>query len=314
LYGDWQPPEYPFSGPTGSATTTAVAFDAVAWQQWAAVVVAVEYGANVSEEWRQPEEALGPVRDHGTGEVVSLGEGGSITVAMEVPIRDGDGWDFAVFENSFSDRFLELAFVEVSSDGEHFVRFPNYSETADGVLGFGEIDPRGVYGYAGKYRAGYGVPFDLRQLADAYKAVDEPGSRFSDAYREHLREQFPHLDMRAIRFVRMVDIIGDGRERDCEGFVIYDPYPTAISAGFDLAGVGVRYVELPALELQMTAAGAFVEVEWLAGRQPFVEVSTDLKVWEALPLTAFGEQLDGMQRWVSDPRQSGFFRLRLAAD
>ena len=41
--------------------------------------------------------------------VVSLGEGGTITLRFEPPISDGDGDDFAVFENSVVEGFLELA-------------------------------------------------------------------------------------------------------------------------------------------------------------------------------------------------------------
>ena len=56
------------------------------------------------------------------------------TVTFASPIYNGEGPDFAVFENGFDIddeydptgvlHFLELAFVEVSSDGENFFRFP----------------------------------------------------------------------------------------------------------------------------------------------------------------------------------------------
>jgi hypothetical protein len=43
------------------------------------------------------------------------------------------GYDFAIFENGFpfgsGSFYLELAFVEVSSDGKHFVRFNAISNT-----------------------------------------------------------------------------------------------------------------------------------------------------------------------------------------
>jgi len=39
--------------------------------------------------------------------------------------------------------------------------------------------------------------------------------------------------------VRIIDIIGDGTFIDSESNVIYDPYPTVSSAGFDLDAVGV---------------------------------------------------------------------------
>src|SRR5688572_19770471 len=61
--------------------------------------------------------------------VVSLGDGGSITLQFNYPIKNDSGWDFAVFENTFLDTFLELAFVEVSTDGNYFVRFAATSLT-----------------------------------------------------------------------------------------------------------------------------------------------------------------------------------------
>ena len=39
--------------------------------------------------------------------------------------------------------------------------------------------------------------------------------------------------------VRIVDVVGDGFSLDSSGGVIYDPYPTSGSAGFDLDAVGV---------------------------------------------------------------------------
>ena len=90
---------------------------------WAAGwVEPVAYGEDVDEQWRQPSLALGPATGD-TLDVVSLGNGGSITLTFAEPIRNGAGFDFAVFENGHVDTFLELAFVEVSSDGAVFVRF-----------------------------------------------------------------------------------------------------------------------------------------------------------------------------------------------
>ena len=42
-----------------------------------------------------------------------------------------------------------------------------------------------------------------------------------------------------IRWVRVVDVVGDGSCTDSFGNVIYDPYPTIGSGGFDLEAVGV---------------------------------------------------------------------------
>ena len=46
---------------------------------------------------------------------------------------NGNSWDFCVFENAFNDSFLELGFVEVSSNGNDFYRFPSTSFTQDSL-------------------------------------------------------------------------------------------------------------------------------------------------------------------------------------
>ena len=35
---------------------------------------------------------------------------------------NGNSWDFCVFENAFNDSFLELGFVEISSNGNDFYK------------------------------------------------------------------------------------------------------------------------------------------------------------------------------------------------
>jgi hypothetical protein len=110
--------------------------------------------------------ALGKAGENG---VVSLGDGGSAVVSFYAPIFNGPGADFAVFENSFLDSFLELAFVEVSTDGNRYVRFPAVSNTQDTlpIGGFGLVAPTALNNFAGKYRANYGTPFDLEELKDS---------------------------------------------------------------------------------------------------------------------------------------------------
>lgn len=156
--------------------------------------------------------------------IVSLGDGGSATLTFETPIIDGPGFDFAVFENAFVDSYLELAFVEVSSDGERFVRFPSHSLTQDSVQ-IGPFDSVGdatkLNNLAGKYRAQFGTPFDLEALQDS-----------------------TGLDIQHITHVRIVDVVGsiDSLEgsKDAFGNYINDPFPTPfISGGFDLNAVGV---------------------------------------------------------------------------
>jgi len=210
-----------YPGPTGAKDSTAVALDDPRLARWVtSVVEPVAFGAEVSADWSDPSRAVGPASGN-PADVVSLGQGGSIELTFDPPIQDASGDDFAVFENGVNDTFLELAFVEVSSDGLVFARFDS------AYIGDKEVGPFAghattlVGGLAGKYRGGFGTPFDLALL-----------------------EQFPQVqagkvDLSAIRFVRLVDVVGDGSKSDSFGHPVYAPYPTKESAGFDLDGVGV---------------------------------------------------------------------------
>lgn len=155
--------------------------------------------------------------------VVSLGDGGTATLEYFQPFGDVPGPDFAVFENGFDTNFLELAHVEVSSDGVNFFRFPSTSLTAaSAILGEGgSVDPTNVRNLAGKYMAGFGTPFDLAEL----------------------RNVSPLLDIQRITHVRVIDVIGTNDPTlasfDAAGHIIIDPYPTPyFSGGFDLDAVG----------------------------------------------------------------------------
>jgi len=128
----------PAAGQSGS---TAIHRSSNAFMAWADGYLDVQYGAEVDEQWMTPEKALGEAE--GTSyEIVSLGRGGQITLTFPQGIGDESGFDFAVFENGISDEFLELAYVEVSSDGTNFVRFPNYSYTPDPVGSYGSLNTR----------------------------------------------------------------------------------------------------------------------------------------------------------------------------
>ncbi len=212
----------PYAPAAEKPGTTAVFMDSETFIAWATGYEAYIPGDAVTSTWQTPEKALGKAA--GTSfDIVSLGRGGQITLIFDPPIRNGGGWDFAVFENSFSDAYLELAYVEVSSDGVTFVRFDNDSLTAAPVGGFGTVDPTNITGFAGKYRQGFGTPFDLQDLVTR----DEVLAGIVQLHR--------------VTHVRIVDIVGDGTYYDTGGDEIYDPYPTSQSAGFDLDAVGVRY-------------------------------------------------------------------------
>lgn len=156
--------------------------------------------------------------------VVSLGDGGRITLTFERPIANGLGPDFAVFENGITDGFLELAFVEVSSDGASFSRFRAVSLTqkTTQIGPFDQsIDATDLYNLAGKYRVGFGTPFDLAELAGT-----------------------PGLDVNNVTHIRIVDVVGSINPLygtvDSLGNLINDAWPTAFATGgFDLDAVGV---------------------------------------------------------------------------
>lgn len=242
----YQAPVPPFAPAAGEEGTTAIAYTDAAILSWASGVAELTFGEEVSDEgnWKDPQAVLGP-SSGGASQVLVLGRGGTITLEFHSRIADRDGFDFAVFENAFSDTFLELAYVEVSSDGLHFVRFPNYSFTMEPVGSWGHVQASLIHGYAGKYRAGYGTPFDLDILQEAYDAVLAGYDKFSVEFESQLRTNFPHLDLHAIKYVRLTDIPGDGTSRDSEGFPVYDPYPTVITAGFDLDAIGVMHPGTP---------------------------------------------------------------------
>ncbi len=160
------------------------------------------------------------------GRTVSLGDGGEALIVLNQSIFDGHGVDFAVFENGYSASFLELAFVEVSSNGFDFFRFPSTSETqVSSQLGsFGAIDPTKINNLAGKYQVNYGTPFDISDLPDTSL-----------------------LNKYAISHIRIKDVVGNVMEpfssKDQYGTVINDPWPTPFaSSGFDLDAVGLIHV------------------------------------------------------------------------
>ena len=156
--------------------------------------------------------------------IVSLGDGGSAILTFQSPIKNGNGFDFCVFENSFSDNFLELAFVEVSSDGINFTRFPATSTTPT-LTQIGPFDLTSnatkLNNLAGKYRGNYGTPFDLQELQAA-----------------------PGLDINNVTHIKIIDVVGNINSPyatyDKNNNSINDPWPTAFaSGGFDLDAVGI---------------------------------------------------------------------------
>jgi hypothetical protein len=230
---------YPFPDAVGTPDSTAIHMNDPVFSGWADGYASVTYGNDVDGKWKTPQLALGHALG-GSDDIVCLGRGGQITLTFSVPIVDGSGFDFAVFENGVGDDFLELGWVEVSSDGEHFCRFPNYYGGLVSVSTYGGHKAWNIYGLASKYRHSYGHPFDLNELQEAYDALTPtPPAFFSEDYANALATNFPFLVLTNITHVRIVDVVGDGNAKATNGGTIYDPYPTWGSAGFDLEAIGV---------------------------------------------------------------------------
>lgn len=215
----------PFAPGVGEIGTTAIAKDSSVFIMWASKAQVERGPMNISDKnlglvtFGSISDAIGKA----DGRVISLGDKGEITLQFDYPISDGDGADFAVFENSFNNTFLELAFVEVSSDGLRFVRFPTTSLSQNSMQ-FGNdasMNPTQLNNLAGKYRGSYGTPFDLSELKDSLG-----------------------IDLESITHIKLIDVVGsiDPKfgSRDSKNNLINDPYPTPYpSGGFDLDAVGV---------------------------------------------------------------------------
>ena len=224
-----------FAPPVGVAGTTAIFKDSSVFVSWANKCRVTRGFQDISI----PSAGYADVGDSslatgiaGTNGVVSLGDGGEAVLEFNLPITDGPGPDFAVFENSFDGQFLELAFVEVSSDGVNYFRFPAVSntDTVTQTWSFGLTDATKIHNLAGKYKAEYGTPFDLADIANNIL-----------------------LDKQWINYVRIIDVVGCIQNQYCTldayNHKINDPWPTAFgSGGFDLDAVGVIHQQTVGLK------------------------------------------------------------------
>lgn len=221
-----------FAPPAGQEGTTAMNADSSAFVAWATGCVVERGPVRIDRpqlglaSYGVEEDALGKADDT---LLVSLGDGGKAILTFDSPIYNGPGPDFAVFENPLEDAqnpgffFLEMAFVEVSSDGENYFRFPAVSNipTDTQVGSFGCVEPHLVNNLASKYAPHYGTPFDLDELPDTVA-----------------------LDKNNITHIRLIDVVGtinpDYATYDSQGHIVNDPWPTPFaSCGFDLDAVGV---------------------------------------------------------------------------
>jgi hypothetical protein len=205
----------------------------VAWATKSTIARSFQNIADVSLGYTTIGDINSATGKAGQNGVVSLGDGGSVILQFDKPIKNGPGADFAVFENGIgvlgdTTLFMELAFVEVSSDGVNYVRFPAYSFTpVNKQMMNGEGNsPNMVHNLAGRYAATWGTPFDLEVL----KGVSG-------------------INVNFITHIKIIDVVGSLDDRfatyDVLGNKINDPFPTPFaSGGFDLDAVGVIHQQL----------------------------------------------------------------------
>lgn len=245
------------AGPFGN-DQSGIAMTSAVFRAWIANVVNAQHPAGSggfarNDSW-SPTDATNAVRgmplyeDDSGSHVLSLGNGGSVVATFDEAIYDGSGPDFAVFENAdpsltdgdATNLFAELAFVEVGTTTNAWARFPstylgsniiyattavpsNYPVTQDVTL---------LDGLAGKHAASFGTPFDLAALKSNTNVLN--GS----------------VDLHCIRFIRIIDVIGDGSTFDSSHRPIYDPYYDQVAGypnapapsvldGFDLRAIGL---------------------------------------------------------------------------
>jgi hypothetical protein len=238
------------------------------FRDWAKKVHSYSPAPGVAWLWKNPSLALGPP----TGDKldgVSLGDvndltssfpPGQIIIEFSEPnniISNKGGYDFAVFENGFvalvtysltgsvaGEMFAELAYVEVSTDGVNFARFPSVSLTPTHVGPMGTVEVSNIYNLAGKHSNGVenctGTPFDLSDLYDDPMVLAG------------------QVNLDSIKYIRIVDIPGSGcyfDQASSAGYTdpntgpeysiydndhpIYDAWMTTGSGGFDLEAIGV---------------------------------------------------------------------------
>jgi hypothetical protein len=169
-----------------------------------------------------PTNALGAPL--GAFDVHSLGIGGDLTLGFAVPIANGPGADFLVAENpflvagTFFATFAELMFVEVSSDGVSFVRFPSRWFGPSSAAGaFGSLPVGSASGLAGQH-----VVLQLPG-ADPQDVVAAGGDAFDLAdLASHPLVTAGVVDLAAITQVRLIDVVA-GQSLDSLGAPIFDP-------------------------------------------------------------------------------------------
>jgi len=231
-----------FAPAAGQVGSTAIHKDSSIFIDWAKTCIVERGYINIEDKnqtytqgeltsnrafFGKDENAVG--MPQGAMDIVSFGDGGSAIITFNKPIKNGLGADFAIFSNGFLAQtppnlfFLELAFVEVSSNGIDYIRFPatSLTQVENQVGTYGQINPEKIHNLASKYIYNYGTPFDLEDLIDSV-----------------------NIDIQNVTHIKLIDVIGSINSNyasyDSQGNIINDPWSTPFwTCGFDLDAVGV---------------------------------------------------------------------------
>lgn len=229
----------PYSGPqqTVHPVDPAILANSPLFQEWANAIRSLGAGTYFAPRGSASISLTGfnSLGDLDAAQIANGDSPGFLTVTFPRGIRNGVGADFAVFENAFTfgspnGLFAELAYVEVSTNGTDFARFPSLSLNTTPVQGSGAFagyDMSNVWNLAGKHAEGYGTPFNLDDLLP--DPLVTGGS----------------VNLQNIQYVRLVDIPGNGAFKDSLGNGILDNWLTSGSGGFDFrlpAGQGIGVI------------------------------------------------------------------------
>lgn len=196
---------------------------------FATQVVAYDTRGNLGGGIFDPPAMLGRPQGGGAGQgsvhVHSQGIGGHSVLGFAVTITDGPGADFLVAENPFfaslGRSFAEMVFVEVSTNGTDFARFPSAWYGPDAEPGpFGTVLVGSYSGLAGAtpvhaHPANPGV--------DPQDVVEAGGEAFdlADLVNDPLVRN-GRVQLNAIHYVKLVDVVS-GVDRDARGRLLRDP-------------------------------------------------------------------------------------------
>jgi hypothetical protein len=211
-----------------------------------------------------PASALGgpDFASSGFFSALSLGAQGEATFGFADAIRDGEGADFIVFENAFEllaapaftdptgNSFAEVCFVEVSTNGIDFVRFPtSYSgpNAAHPVFGGSAIGAFDGFAGSGPVYADVGAggisPLNAALAGgDAMDLADLAGEALVLS---------GLVDLQNINFVRLIDVL-EGTQVDSLGRTIWDDRGNDVLDSADIDAICILNAASEASALQPT--------------------------------------------------------------